>query len=198
MNHTRDSKSIEFKAIDIRNNRPICIEYVNERLSIRSDDINIVGALIQNLVSFTGLREGRSTVTFPSDIEELKQIIEAIESMDESKIRGFTEVADLADQAKQLLLRAEDQRQLRFWDSSRGLHAEAYGLSQDLLREYKKRAEVSKARALLSKRLHAAIERFSNLRVGLVRSKWTQAAEEHLRLRELSHIARICAFGISE
>merc|ERR1719188_2048298 len=81
-------------------------------ITIRTDDIEVAGELVQDLCSYLEVTELESTASFPEEMEKFKQVLLKVDEYNAVRLKLTAEMADSANLVKALIVKAEDYRML--------------------------------------------------------------------------------------
>merc|ERR1719326_1619546 len=115
---------------------------VNEnggKLTIRTDDIEVAGEMVQDLCSFLQVTELESTASFPAEMEKFKEVLTKVDEYNAVRLRLTAEMADSSNLVKALIVRSEDYRMLSDMSNMKKVFSSLQQTNSDLIAEYNKR-----------------------------------------------------------
>lgn len=79
-------------------------------MTIRTDDMEIAGSLVQSLATYLNLNDLQVNCDFPDEMENLQQILLKIEQFNSVRQQLTSQMADHSNIIRSLVVRAEDSR----------------------------------------------------------------------------------------
>lgn len=83
---------------------------INGLMTIRTDDMELAGNLIQSLAIYLNLTDLQVTCDFPDEMENLQQILLQIDQFNSVRQQLTSQMADHSNIIRSLVVRAEDSR----------------------------------------------------------------------------------------
>lgn len=80
------------------------------QMTIKTDDIELAGNLIQSLCTYLKISDLQSNCDFPNELENLKQVLISIEQFNSVRQQLTSQMADHSNLIRSLVVRAEDSR----------------------------------------------------------------------------------------
>ncbi|KAH3765972.1 DNA topoisomerase 1 [Pelomyxa schiedti] len=188
--------SIDMSFVHLRDNTPLRLIVVDGRVTLKSDDIALAGALIQDLCSFLNVTSLESTATMSDEItEQYRRALQKVEEYQAVRVKLTAEMAESATLIKALLIQAEDSRLLNEMKRTKEAYSSLFEVNEDLIREYRKRE--SNYNALLSalKDLNLLVQHAANLRVGPPKKRITAASREAINANNAALLIKIIKLG---
>ncbi|PRP83109.1 Bardet-Biedl syndrome 2 protein [Planoprotostelium fungivorum] len=107
--------------------------------TLRTDDIEVAGEMIQDLCEFLQLSELESQIHFPKELVRLQESVNRVTEFDATRTKLTVAMADSANLIKTLVVRAEDARILSEIPSMKRFYRSLMSLNEELCGEYAKR-----------------------------------------------------------
>ena len=107
------TESLEVSFISLRDGKFLILEMDGKtsEFTIRTDNIELAGDIIQSLVSdYLNIEDMSSNADFPLEVEKLKKYISRVEELQSVRQHLATEIADNSSAIRALVVRAEDAR----------------------------------------------------------------------------------------
>lgn len=101
------------------------------------------------------------------------------------------DMADDSQRVKALIVRAEDSRLLTEMESMRRAYTELYSLNNQLVGAYNTRAANHEALLAALKEVNLAIQRASNLRVGVAKTKLVTSARAAVKANNMEGLLKV-------
>jgi Bardet-Biedl syndrome 2 protein len=99
-------------------------------------------------------------------------------------------MADDSQRVKALIVRAEDSRLMVDMESMRRAYTQLYGLNNQLVGAYNTRASNHEALIAALKEVNLAIQRASNLRLGVAKTKLVTAARAAVKANNMEALLK--------
>merc|ERR1712039_683836 len=100
---------LDVSFISLRTGEPLCISMTSEQggtVTIRTDDIEVAGEMIQDLCSHLQVTELESQANFPEEMEKFKSVLMKVEEYNAVRLKLTAEMADSANLVKALIVKA--------------------------------------------------------------------------------------------
>jgi Bardet-Biedl syndrome 2 protein len=107
------TESLYVSFISLRDGKPLILEMdgISCQFTIRTDNIDLAGDIVQSLVSdYLNVEELSSNADFPLEVEHLKKYISRVEELQNVRQQLAAEIADNSGAIRALVVRAEDAR----------------------------------------------------------------------------------------
>jgi Bardet-Biedl syndrome 2 protein len=107
------TESLYVSFISLRDGKPLILEMdgISCQFTIRTDNIDLAGDIVQSLVSdYLKVEELSSNADFPLEVEHLKKYISRVEELQSVRQQLAAEIADNSSAIRALVVRAEDAR----------------------------------------------------------------------------------------
>lgn len=165
------------------------------RMQLRTDDLELAGELVQAIVDSFELKTLESVANFPKQMADFKKTMELVDDLNATRRRLQADIADNSNLVKSLVVKAEDARRLGNMETMKRMYSQLYELNQDLMDEYKKRAN---NRAELVKNLQVVnqmIQKTSKLRAGAPKAAVVAGCRKALKANNIHALFDIFKFG---
>uniref|UniRef100_A0A1A8K8G8 Bardet-Biedl syndrome 2 protein homolog n=1 Tax=Nothobranchius kuhntae TaxID=321403 RepID=A0A1A8K8G8_NOTKU len=167
----------------------------NGQITLRTDDLDLAGDLIQSLSSFLSIEDLPAEADFPSYFEELRVTLTEVDEFHSVHQKLTAEMADHSNYIRNMLVQAEDARLMGDMASMRKRYRELYDLNRDLINEYKIRSNNHNALLARLKSVNQAIQRAGRLRVGKPKSQVIAACRDAIKSNNINALFRIMRAG---
>lgn len=136
----------------------------NSEFTLRVDNMQLAGEIIQDLCSYLNIKELDSTADFPHEFEEFKRVLNKVNDHNTTRMKLTAEMANNSHLVKALVIKAEDARILGDMVLMKKMYTELYGLNRDLIGEYTKRHNNHTELLSALKDVNAMIQKAARLR----------------------------------
>ena len=127
--------------ISLRTGEPVCISMSSQGLmTIRTDDMETAGEMVQDLCGFLQVHDLESTANFVKEMEKFQQVLTRVDEYNAVRMKLTAEMADSANLVKALIVKAEDYRMLSDMQHLKKAFGSLQQTNGDLIAEYNKRA----------------------------------------------------------
>jgi len=184
--------------ISLRTGEPLCISMTGEQggcLTIRTDDIEVAGELIQDLCVFLQVTELESTANFPDEMEKFKQVLMKVDEYNAVRLKLTAEMADSANLVKALIVKAEDYRMLSDMANLKKVFSGLQQTNGDLIAEYNKRANNHQQLLAQLKEVNMMIQKAAKLRVGNAKTRVVAACRQAIKKNNIHELFQIIKTG---
>lgn len=83
-------------------------------VSIRTDDMETAGEMVQDLAGFLQVSDLESSANFPAEMEKFQETLTKVDEYNAVRMKLTAEMADSANLVKALIVKAEDYRRGSF------------------------------------------------------------------------------------
>jgi len=163
--------------------------------TIRCDDMELAGNVIQAIADFFGVHHLASTAHFPHEIETLNALIEKTNQLYSLRDQLSAQMADRSNLVKALLVRAEDSRLISHWSSMKKYYTQLYSVNQELVGEYRVRCNNHDELLRGLKLINQLILRAARLRVGKPSTDLITACRQAIKTDSSHQLAKLIQFG---
>uniref|UniRef100_A0A1A8MDA5 Bardet-Biedl syndrome 2 protein homolog n=3 Tax=Nothobranchius TaxID=28779 RepID=A0A1A8MDA5_9TELE len=167
----------------------------NGQITLRTDDLDLAGDLIQSLSAFLSIEDLAAEADFPSYFEELRVTLTEVDEFHSVHQKLTAEMADHSNYIRNVLVQAEDARLMGDMASMKKRYRELYDLNRDLINEYKIRSNNHNALLARLKSVNQAIQRAGRLRVGKPKSQVIAACRDAIKSNNINALFRIMRAG---
>lgn len=187
---------LDVNFISLRTGEPLCINMTTEQggtLTIRTDDIEVAGEMVQDLCGYLQVSEQESTANFPEEMEKFKSVLMKVDEYNSVRLKLTAEMADSANLVKALIVKAEDYRMLSDMTNLKRVFSGLQQTNGDLIAEYNKRANNHQQLLGQLKEVNMMIQKAAKLRVGTPKTRVVAACRQAIKknnIHELFHIIR--------
>ena len=192
--------SLEAKFINVRNNEALIISASmtpsgSMMVVFRSNEMDVVGDMVQDLAAAVGLQELESVADFPRDLENFRDVLLKVDEHNAVRLKLTAETADSAGVLKALVIKAEDARLLRDISGMRRAYGNLFALNRELIAEHTKRANNHSDLLTLLRELNAMIQRCAKLRVGTARTRIVSASRAAIKANNIQSLFKLLKTG---
>uniref|UniRef100_A0A669CVB4 Bardet-Biedl syndrome 2 protein homolog n=1 Tax=Oreochromis niloticus TaxID=8128 RepID=A0A669CVB4_ORENI len=167
----------------------------NGQITIRTDDIDLAGDLIQSLASFLAIEDLSAEADFPTYFEELRTTLTEVDEFHSVHQKLTAAMADHSNYIRNMLVQAEDARLMGDMTTMKKRYRELYDLNRDLINEYKIRSNNHNALLACLKSVNQAIQRAGRLRVGKPKNQVISACRDAIKSNNVNALFRIMRAG---
>ncbi|XP_043563232.1 Bardet-Biedl syndrome 2 protein homolog isoform X1 [Chiloscyllium plagiosum] len=164
-------------------------------VTIRTEDIDLAGELIQSMASFLAIEDLQVEAGFPAYFEELRQILVQVDDYHSVHQKLTAEMADHSNLVRSLMVRAEDARLMGDMKSMKKGYMELFDLNRDLINGYKIRCNNHTELLTCLRAVNQAIQRAGRLRVGKPKTQVISACRDAIKNNNISALFKIMRAG---
>ncbi|XP_072403791.1 BBSome complex member BBS2 [Chiloscyllium punctatum] len=164
-------------------------------VTIRTEDIDLAGELIQSMASFLAIEDLQAEADFPAYFEELRQIFVQVDDYHSVHQKLTAEMADHSNLVRSLMVRAEDARLMGDMKSMKKGYMELFDLNRDLINGYKIRCNNHTELLTCLRAVNQAIQRAGRLRVGKPKTQVISACRDAIKNNNVSALFKIIRAG---
>lgn len=180
----------------LRTKTPLIIQMQqNGNVTIKTDDMELAGEVIQSMATFLKIEDLQTTAEFPSQMEDLKNILEKVDELHAAGQKLTAEMADHSNLIRSLVVRAEDARLMGDMKNMRRGYMELYDLNRDLVNGYKIRCNNHTELLSCLKLVNQTIQRAGNLRVGKHKAHMISSCRQAIKNNNMSALFKIIKAG---
>eukprot|EP00794_Sanderia_malayensis_P016830 gene16830-18528_t len=191
-----DKNALNIKFLALRTGMPISIQMTSKgEITIRTEDMELAGIVIQALASFLAVTDLQSTIDFPDHLEELRNVLMKTDELHSVREKLNAEMADHSNLIRSLVVRAEDARMMFDMPNMRKGYMELYDLNKDLINGYKIRCSNHEELLSCLKIVNQTIQRAGNLRVGKSKSAVIAACRNAIKANNVNALFKIIKAG---
>ncbi|KAG7214905.1 hypothetical protein INR49_005180 [Caranx melampygus] len=167
----------------------------NGQITLRTDDIDLAGDLVQSLASFLAIEDLSAEADFPGYFEELRSTLTEVDEFHSVHQKLTAAMADHSNYIRNMLVQAEDARLMGDMITMKKRYRELYDLNRDLINEYKIRSNNHNALLACLKSVNQAIQRAGRLRVGKPKNQVISACRDAIKSNNVNSLFRIMRAG---
>ncbi|XP_055504634.1 Bardet-Biedl syndrome 2 protein homolog [Leucoraja erinacea] len=168
---------------------------MNGEVTIRTEDIDLTGEIIQSLALFLVIEDLQVEADFPDYFEELHQILVQLDGYHSVHQKLTAEMADHSNLVRSLLIRAEDSRLMGDVTNMKKGYMELYDLNRDLVNGYKIRCNNHTELLSCLRAVNQAIQRAGRLRVGKPKTQVVSACRDAIKNNNINALFKIIRAG---
>ncbi|XP_054906939.1 Bardet-Biedl syndrome 2 protein homolog [Poeciliopsis prolifica] len=167
----------------------------NGQITLRTDDIDLAGDLVQSLASFLAMEDLSVEADFPSYFEELRTTLTEVDEFHSVHQKLTADMADHSNHIRHMLVQAEDARLMADMKTMKKRYRELFDLNRDLINEYTIRSNNHNALLARLKSVNQAIQRAGRLRVGKPKNQVIAACRDAIKSNNINALFRIMRAG---
>uniref|UniRef100_A0A7S0L2Q7 Bardet-Biedl syndrome 2 protein homolog n=1 Tax=Coccolithus braarudii TaxID=221442 RepID=A0A7S0L2Q7_9EUKA len=197
-NHGLKEDDLEQGFVSLRDGQPLWIRMTSEvgcTVQIHTEDMELAGEVLQDLCSSLGITELESVAEFPLEMEKFREVLLKVDEYNAARLRLTAEMADSSNQAKTLVIKAEDARLLGDMKSMRAAYGQLYSLNAELIGEYNKRANNHEHLLAALKDVNHMIQKAARLRVGSAKTRVVTACRGAIKANNIHLLFKIIKTG---
>merc|ERR1711920_540307 len=184
--------------ISLRTGEPLCISMTGEQggcITIRTDDIEVAGEMIQDLCAYLQVTELESTANFPEEMEKFTSVLKQVDEYNAVRLKLTAEMADSANLVKALIVKAEDYRMLSDMANLKKVFSGLQNTNSDLIAEYNKRANNHQQLLGQLKEVNMMIQKAAKLRVGNAKTRVVANCRQAIKKNNIHELFQIIRTG---
>lgn len=187
---------LDIMFLSLRTGNPLAIKMDQSgNVSIKTDDMDLAGDIIQALATFLGIEDLQTTAEFPNHLEELRAVLLKVDELHAVRQKLTAEMADHSNLIRSLVVRAEDARLMGDMKNMRKGYMELYDLNRDLINGYKIRCNNHTELLSCLKLVNQAIQRAGKLRVGKAKSQVIAGCRQAIKNNNVNGLFKIIKAG---
>ncbi|SPQ94801.1 unnamed protein product (mitochondrion) [Plasmodiophora brassicae] len=196
--HRNDSDSLNVGFKSMRDDTVLSMSVGNDtagQFQIRTDDMQLAGDIIQDLCAFLSVDDCESSASFPVDFEQFEGVLRGVKEYSDLRKRLCTEMADLINLVKMLVIKGEDARLLGDMGEMKTQYSELMDTNNELIRELAKRSANHEALLGALKKVNLMIQRAARLRMGTHKTNLIQACHNAIKANSTGTLLNIIKAG---
>ncbi|XP_056382250.1 Bardet-Biedl syndrome 2 protein isoform X2 [Hyla sarda] len=167
----------------------------NGEITLRTDDIDLAGDIIQSLAAFLAIEDLPVEANFPKYFDQLRKVLIQVDDSHSVHQKLTADMADQSNLVRSMLVQAEDSRLMRDMKNMKKRYTELYDLNKDLINRYKIRCNNHTELLNNLKCVNQAIQRAGRLRVGKPKAQVITACRDAIRSNNINALLRIMRVG---
>lgn len=190
--------TLDVHFISLRSGEPLSISMSNEnggQITVRTDDIEVAGEIIQDLCVYLQVPELESIANFPDEMEKFKAVLLKVDQYNEVRLRLTAEMADSSNLVKALIVKAEDYRMLSDMTNMKKVFSSLQQTNGDLIAEYNKRATNHQALLTQLKEVNMMIQKAAKLRCGNAKTRVVAACRQAIKKNNMHELFQVIRTG---
>ena len=194
------SSTLDAHFVNVRNNEALSVsaKVVADgmaEVTFHSNEMDVVGDMIQDLAASLGYEELESVADFPRDLEAFRDVLLQVDEHNAVRVKLTAETADSAGVLKALVVKAEDSRLLKDVSAMRRAYGNLFALNRELIAEHQKRANNHTELLALLREVNAMIQRCAKLRVGSARTRIVSACRTAIKTNNIQSLFKLLKTG---
>lgn len=189
---------LDINFLSLRTNEPLCISMTNEqggKMTIRTDDLEVAGEIIQDFCTFLTVNELESVAHFPDEMEKFKAVLMRVDEYNSVRLKLTAEMADSSNGVKTLIVKAEDYRMLSDMRNLKKVFSSLQQTNSDLIAEYNKRANNHQQLLGQLKEVNMMIQKAAKLRVGTPKTRVVSSCRQAIKKNNIHELFQIMKTG---
>ncbi|KAI1890010.1 hypothetical protein AGOR_G00168800 [Albula goreensis] len=167
----------------------------NGEITLKTDDIDLAGDLVQSLASFLAIDDLQVEADFPAYFEEVRVTLTEVDEFHSVHQKLTAAMADHSNHIRNMLVQAEDARLMGEMVTMKKRYIELYDLNRDLINEYKIRSNNHNALLNCLKSVNQAIQRAGRLRVGKPKNQVITACRDAIKSNNVNALFKVMRAG---
>ncbi|XP_064601546.1 Bardet-Biedl syndrome 2 protein homolog [Liolophura sinensis] len=182
--------------MSLRGTGPLVIKMEpSGQVTIRTDDMDLAGDIIQALAVFLNVEDLQVTADFPKEMEALRQILIRVDEFHSVRQKLTAEMADHSNLIRSMVVRAEDSRLMGDMRNMRKAYMELYDLNRDLINGYTIRSNNHQELLTCLKQVNQIIQKAGRLRVGKYKTQVVAACRSAIKSNNINSLFKIIKSG---
>jgi len=194
----QDDAPVEEAFLSLRDGKPLWLRMTAEAggtMHILTEDMELAGEVLQDLCAALQVVEMESLADFPHEMEAFRAVLLRVDEYNATRLSLTAEMADQSNNAKTLVVRAEDARILQDIKAMRQAYAELYTLNSELMGEYNKRANNHEQLLAALKEVNHMIQKAARLRMGPAKTRIVTACRAAIKANDITGLLSIMKIG---
>jgi len=194
----KEGESVEESFISLRDGKPLWLRMTAEAggtVHIFTEDMELAGEVLQDMCMALQVVEMESLAEFPQEMEAFRAVLLRVDEYNATRLALTAEMADQSNNAKTLVIRAEDARILGDIKAMRSAYSELYTLNAELMGEYSKRANNHEQLLAALKEVNHMIQKTARLRVGAAKTRIVTACRASIKANDIHGLFQIMQGG---
>ncbi|XP_037069324.1 Bardet-Biedl syndrome 2 protein homolog [Pollicipes pollicipes] len=189
---------IDVTMSSLRTCRPLQLQMKQSgQVTIRVDDMELAGDIIQALATFLKAEDIQSEADFPAELEQLERTLSKVVEYQSVRERLSAEMADYSGIIRSLVVRAEDARLMADMRSMKRWYMELFDVNRDLISDYKIRCNNHDELMTCLKQVNQTIQKAGKLRVGKPKSAVITGCRMAFKSNNIPSLLKIIRTGDS-
>ena len=184
--------------VSLRDGRPLWLRMTPDAggtFHVLTEDIELAGEVLQDLCNTLQVVELESLAEFPAEMEAFRAVLLRVDEFNAARLQLTAEMADQSNNAKTMVIKAEDARILGDIKGMRAAYAELYTLNAQLMGEYAKRANNHEQLLAALKDVNHMIQKAARLRVGTAKTRIVAACRAAIKDNSIHSLFKIIKSG---
>lgn len=189
---------LDTRFVSLRNGLMLAVHMSPEnggQVTIRVNNMEVAGEIIQDLCSFLTITELESVADFPQEFEDFKKVLMKVDEYNAVRLKLTAEMADSSQLVKALVIKAEDARILNDMKLMKRMYASLYEVNRELIGEYIKRANNHNELLSALKEVNAMIQKAARLRIGTAKTKVITECRNSIKSNNIHSLFKIIRLG---
>jgi Bardet-Biedl syndrome 2 protein len=192
------SSLLDVQFLSLRSNEPLSISMSSENggtLTIRTDDIEVAGEIVQDLCAYLQITELDSIANFPDEMEKFKAVLMRVDEYNAVRLKLTAEMADSSQLVKALIVKAEDYRMMSDMGNLKKVMSILQKTNQDLIAEYTKRTNNHQQLLAQLKEVNMMIQKAAKLRIGTPKTRVVASCRQAIKKNNIHELFQIIKTG---
>nr|CAB3225153.1 Bardet-Biedl syndrome 2 protein homolog [Phallusia mammillata] len=186
---------IDAKFLALRGGEIIIKMTESGQVTIKTDNIDLAGEVIQSLAAFLRLEDLQVTAHFPMHLERLGEIMNTVDNLHAVNQKLAAEMTDHSNLIRSLVVRAEDARLQDDISNMRKGYVELQDLNRELISGYHVRSTNHQELVKSLKVVNQIIQKASQLRVGKFQTQVVSQCREAIKNSQVTALFKIIRAG---
>lgn len=181
--------------VSVRDGSTLTVAANNGEFTIYCDDMDVAGAMVQDLAAFLGVTELTSTCDYPKEFEAFNATLQRVEEYNTFRMKLTAEMADSTQLVKAFVIKAEDARILQDMKTMKKMYSSLYEVNRELMGEYMKRSNNHTELLAALKDVNSMIQKAANLRVGNAKTSVVNDCRAAIKAKNNAQLFKIIKTG---
>ena len=189
--------SLDLAFLALRDNNLLVLEMDGSgSITIKTDNMDLAGDIIQSLGTYLGMEDLATTCNFPSEISSLENMLSRAEELQSVRQRLSADMADHSGVIRSLVVRSEDSRIMADMKSLRKWSGQLYDINRDLVSQYKIRCNNHKELMDTLKDVNQIIQKAARMRLGKSKSMVVSECRSSIKTNNINQLVKVIKTGI--
>ena len=189
--------SLDLAFLALRDNNLLVLEMDGSgSITIKTDNMDLAGDIIQSLGTYLGMEDLATTCNFPSEISSLENMLSRAEELQSVRQRLSADMADHSGVIRSLVVRSEDSRIMADMKSLRKWSGQLYDINRDLVSQYKIRCNNHKELMDTLKDVNQIIQKAARMRLGKSKSMVVSECRNSIKTNNINQLVKVIKTGI--
>jgi len=193
----KNDNVLAVKFVSVVDEKELLIQFTEKDsiLNIYTEDMELAGSLINDIASFLHVQELDVQAEFQQEIDKIKSLLVEAEQYNVLRSQLSANIADVANNVKVSIVKAEDARVLRDMPLLKKVYTSLQQDNGQLITEYTKRQNNYEQLVKCLKEINLLINKAASLRIGSDQSKVVSMCRAAIKSNNTHLLAQIIKTG---